>query len=209
MATSLAPVLLRLFDDYGAILAGGSVTTYEAGTTTPLATYTDLAGAVPNTNPVILDAGGSATIRVTNGVAYKFIVKDSDGVTVHTEDNIIVGTNADAASSSFLIAMTYCGSPGAQAFMGGAEITVANTLPIDFDGSSASVQTNPGADYVVSVKKNGVTVGTVTFDTAGTPTLATTGGTSVALVFGDTLSFHAPDSGTAADFSITLVGALA
>ena len=68
MATSLAPILTQLFDDYGEVLAGGFIYTYEAGTDTPLATYTDLAGAVPNANPVELDASGRATVRVTDGV---------------------------------------------------------------------------------------------------------------------------------------------
>ena len=208
MATSYAPVLLQLFDEYGEVLAGGKVFTYEAGTTTPLATYQDLAGATPNTNPVILNAAGRATIRLTDGVSYKYIVRDSDDNLIATQDNLTVGDSASSADNSLLISMTYCGSPGAQAFMGGAEITVSCTLPIDLDGSSASVQTNPGANYAVSVKKNGVECGTITFATTGVPTFATTGGASVSLAFGDTASFHAPDSGTAADFSITLVGAL-
>lgn len=208
MATSLPQPLLQLFDDYGEVLAGGKVYSYEAGTTTPLATYTDLAGAVPNTNPVILNAAGRATIRVTDGVAYKFVVRNSDDELVETIDNIVEGDAAGSADNSLLISMTYCGTPGAQAFMGGVEITVANTLPIDFDGSSASVQTTPGADYAISVKKNGVECGTVTFDTSGVATFATTGGAAVSLAFGDTVTFYAPDSGTAADISVTLVGAL-
>ena len=97
MTTSLAPILTQLFDDYGEVLAGGFIYTYEAGTDTPLATYTDLAGAVPNANPVELDASGRATVRVTDGVAYKFIVKDSDLATVETIDNIVVGESASSA----------------------------------------------------------------------------------------------------------------
>jgi len=40
------------------------VYTYQAGTSTPLATYTDQAGGTPNTNPIILDANGEAQIWV-------------------------------------------------------------------------------------------------------------------------------------------------
>jgi hypothetical protein len=71
------------------------------------------------------------------------------------------------------------------------------------------VQTNPGATYTISVKKNGVEVGTVAFDTAGTPTFVTTGGATVSCIFGDDITFHAPDTGTAADILITLVGEIA
>ena len=50
------------FDNAGDPLAGGRLYTYAAGTSTPLATYSDQAGAVPNTNPVVLDARGEATV---------------------------------------------------------------------------------------------------------------------------------------------------
>jgi hypothetical protein len=90
MATSFAPLLLQALDNYGAVLAGGKVYTYQAGTTTNLATYQDYDGAVPNTNPVTLDAAGRGTIRITNNVAYKFVVKDASLNTLATLDNIMV-----------------------------------------------------------------------------------------------------------------------
>jgi hypothetical protein len=210
MSTSLAPVLTQLFDDYGDELGGGFVYTYEAGTTTPLATYQDLDGLTANANPVELDAAGRATIRVTDGTAYKFIVKDSAGTTVETIDDVIVGTAPTTSENQYLISMTYCGTPGAQAFMGGAAVAVANTIPVDFDGATGSVQTNPASDYAISIKKNGVEVGTVTFDTDGVATFATTAGATVSLAFDDEVTFHAPSAvGTAADFAITLTGDLA
>jgi hypothetical protein len=52
------------------------VFTYEQGTTTPLATYSDPAGGSANTNPVILDAYGRASIYIQD-LAYTFLVKDS------------------------------------------------------------------------------------------------------------------------------------
>jgi Pectate lyase superfamily protein len=70
----------------GAPLVGGKVYTYDAGTNTPRPTYQDAAGTVPNTNPVILDARGEATIFF-NG-SYKVILKDALDVTVWTVDNI-------------------------------------------------------------------------------------------------------------------------
>lgn len=209
MATSFAPVLLQLFDDYGELLAGGLVYTYEAGTTTPLATYTDLAGAVPNANPVVLDASGRATIRLTDGVAYKYIVKTSADVTVQTQDNITVGEAASASENQYLVTMTFAGSPGAQAFMGGASITHTLTFPVNFDGASGDVETAPGSDYIITVKKNGVECGTITISSAGVFTFATTGGATVACVYGDKITFHAPASGTATDIMATLVGDLA
>lgn len=210
MATSYAPVLLQLFDDLGAVLAGGTVDTFEAGTSTPLATYQDLDGLVANANPVVLDAAGRATIRLTDGVAYKFVVKDSDGNLIQTQDNVIVGEAATDTDNQYLISLTYVGTPGAQATMGLHAVTHSMTLPVNFDGASGDVLTAPGSDYIISVKKNEVEVGTVTFDSDGVATFATTSGASVSCAFGDVISFHGPASvGTAVDIAVTLVGDLA
>lgn len=212
MATSLAPIVAQFLDDYALVLAGGTVETYEAGTTTPLATYQDYDGLVPNENPIVLNAAGRAEggIRVTNGVAYKFVIKDSDDNIIDTIDDIIVGEAAGVSENSLIVDRTYIGTPTAQGFMGACEIIAAATFPVDFEGASGSVQTNPGSDYVISVKKNGVEVGTITISSLGVFTFTTTGGATVSCAFGDTLSFWGPSTiGTAADFAWALVGELA
>lgn len=210
MSTSYCPVLLQLFDNYSYALAGGSIETYAARTTDPLDTFQDLEGEVPNTNPIILDSAGRAEVRVTDGVAYKFVVKDADGNTISTQDDIVVGTAATASENQYLIALTYCGTPGAQGYMGGHTVSTSMTLPANFSGAAGSVQTNPASDYAIDVKKNGSSVGTVTISSAGVFTFVTSGGATVPCAFGDDLTFHAPATvGAAADFTITLVGALA
>lgn len=73
-------------DSNGAPLAGGKVYTYTAGTTTPLASYTDSTGGTPAANPVILDSAGRAEIWLSG--SYKILVADSLGNTIHTTDNI-------------------------------------------------------------------------------------------------------------------------
>lgn len=67
---------------------GGKLHTYAAGGTTPQGTWSDAAGTVPNTNPVTLDSNGLATVRLTTGLAYHFVLKDStDTTTIWDEDN--------------------------------------------------------------------------------------------------------------------------
>src|SRR4051794_16572469 len=78
---------LQFFDNSGRPLAGGKVYTYTAGTSTPLATHTDATGTVANTNPVILDAGGFASIWVKTGV-YKIGGQNSSGVLQWTADSV-------------------------------------------------------------------------------------------------------------------------
>lgn len=63
----------------GQPLTGGCIFTYQGGTTTPQATYTDSTGGTSNQNPVILDATGSAVMWL--GVnSYKFVAYSAGGV---------------------------------------------------------------------------------------------------------------------------------
>jgi len=94
MAVFLSPVggvAAQFFTNTGAVLTGGKLYTYLAGTTTPAVTYTTNAGTVARTNPIILDSAG----RVPSGgeiwilpVSYKFILRDSNDVLIATYDNI-------------------------------------------------------------------------------------------------------------------------
>ena len=77
----------QYFTAGGIPLVGGKVYTYAAGTTTPLATYTDAAAGTPNTNPVILDSRGEASIFFS-AANYKIVVKDSLDSTIWTQDNL-------------------------------------------------------------------------------------------------------------------------
>jgi hypothetical protein len=79
------PPRFRATDTNGAPLVGGQLFTYQAGTVTPLATF-DGSGAA-NTNPVLLDANGEASVRLGPG-PYKFVLEDADGNQLWAEDNI-------------------------------------------------------------------------------------------------------------------------
>jgi len=82
----------------GTAVAGGSMETYLAGTSTPLATYADPAGT-PNPTTVPLNTSGrpdgavylATTDANGNPVAYKFIVKDAAGQTLYTQDDVRAG----------------------------------------------------------------------------------------------------------------------
>lgn len=78
------------FNPAGQPLSGGKIYTYSAGTSTPQATYTTSTGAVPNSNPITLDAGGRPPNQVwlTSGSQYKFVLTDSSLSTISTYDNI-------------------------------------------------------------------------------------------------------------------------
>jgi hypothetical protein len=94
MAVFLSPVggvAAQFFTNTGAVLTGGKLYTYAAGTTTPLPSYTTSAGNVARTNPVVLDAAGrvpsGGEIWITSAV-YKFVLTDSNDVLIATYDNV-------------------------------------------------------------------------------------------------------------------------
>lgn len=87
LAQLIPDILKRYTDNNGLPLSGGKIYSYQAGTVTPLATFTDESGVTPNANPTILDSTGYASIWMGPD-AYKFIVKDSAGNTIKTIDNV-------------------------------------------------------------------------------------------------------------------------
>jgi hypothetical protein len=87
MATLTPSPKMQFFDANGNPLVGGKLYTYAAGTTTPLATYTDSTGGTPNTNPVILDSRGEASVWLGSSLYYMEL-KTSTDVLVWTSDNI-------------------------------------------------------------------------------------------------------------------------
>lgn len=77
----------QFFDNNGNPLANGKLYAYAAGSSTPQDTYSDSMLTTPNTNPVVLDASGRATIYL-GPVVYKFTLTDSNGVQIWSQDNI-------------------------------------------------------------------------------------------------------------------------
>lgn len=76
----------------GVPLSGGKLYTYTAGTTTPLATFTDSSGSTPNSNPVILNSRGEASVWL-GSATYKFKLTDANDVEIWTVDYISAPTS--------------------------------------------------------------------------------------------------------------------
>ncbi len=76
----------------GAVNANGYLSTYQAGTSTPVATYNSSAGSVANATSIPLGTDGApaSEIWIVSGTAVKFILEDSSGVPISgkTWDNI-------------------------------------------------------------------------------------------------------------------------
>lgn len=88
MAFTIAPFPYhQFFDNNGDPLVNGTVETFLAGTSTPVVTYQDAAGAVSNGTSVDLDSAGRGIIFL-DALAYKFVLKNALGATVWTIDDV-------------------------------------------------------------------------------------------------------------------------
>lgn len=152
MAVILSPLAgagWQFLDNNGVVLSGGKLYTYDAGTTTPRATYTSASGAVANTNPIILDSAGrvAGEVWLTSNVNYKFVLKTSDDVTLWTNDDIA------GVPPSSITSLRINGSTS-----GYVDLT---TVPV----AGANTITFPAATGTVLLDPNTAFTGTTTFET--------------------------------------------
>jgi len=95
MSVNLSPVggvAAQFSDNNGNPLSGGLLYTYASGTATPQAAYTTAQGNTAHTNPIVFNSGGrvsgSGEIWLTDGLNYKFVLEDANGVLIATYDGI-------------------------------------------------------------------------------------------------------------------------
>lgn len=76
-------------------LALGTLESYQAGTVTAIATYSDVSLTVANPVIITLNSAGRPSVSgtevgvyLTPGQSYKFILKDSTGAVIWTQDNV-------------------------------------------------------------------------------------------------------------------------
>ena len=104
MAYLLSPIGngFQFFTTTGLPLAGGLIYTYQAGSSTPIATYTDSNGTASNTNPIVLGTDGRPPqeIWLLSGYSYKFVLQDANFVTIQTYDNLYPIPSSTSAGTS-------------------------------------------------------------------------------------------------------------
>jgi hypothetical protein len=104
MAVLLSPIGngFQFFTTTGLPLSGGFLYSYQAGSSTPLATYTDFTGNIANTNPIVLGTDGRPPYEVwlTSGYSYKFVLATSTNVVIQTYDNIYPIPNSSATGTT-------------------------------------------------------------------------------------------------------------
>ena len=97
---SLASGVFISFLDDGSVNAGGTLTVYNAGTTTLSTFYNQQTGGSASSNPLTLDAAGRGKVWLTDDKLYDVVVKDSSGNTIYSEDGLGQKT-LDTATSNW------------------------------------------------------------------------------------------------------------
>ena len=146
----LAGAGAQFFDRNGAPLSGGLLYTYNAGTTTPVSTYTSRSGAAYNTNPIVLDSAGRtpAEIWLEGGVLYKFVLKDSTFVQIGSYDNIPAVNDPTTTNNLITVAgtnaLTGLAVPPLEGYTAGAQYSFiaqnTNTDAVTLDIDSLGVK---------------------------------------------------------------------
>lgn len=88
------PIIVYAIDVNGNTQSGAKLFTYEAGTTTNRATYTDAALTTPAANPVVCNAAGFAVVYADSSLDdYKLVLKNSaESTTLFQQDNLTTGS---------------------------------------------------------------------------------------------------------------------
>ena len=102
--SALWPVVQQYQNKNGAILTGGKVYIYYQGRTALATTYHDQEGTVVNSNPVILDNNGRATVFANTKYSYTIVVCDYYGKELFSQDialHDVISTEIVISSDDF------------------------------------------------------------------------------------------------------------
>lgn len=208
MSVYLSPLFgagAQLFDAQGRVLNGGFINTFQAGSTTPIATYVDNTQTTQNAVAIQLDSAGRPPneIWLLGGQGYKFTVTNSVGVQQGPVFDNIMGVNDSSGSGggggSLTVWTTVAGTP---TFIGAAQFSIPGNLTTTFPvGTRVKSTVTAGTAYGV--------VSAVSFGSFTTVTLINDGTTldsGLSLVAVSANSVIGPNMGAAAvSYNSTIV----
>jgi len=145
---------------------GCSLYSYAAGTTTPLATYTDYTATTTNSNPVVFNSAGyNANVGVWLGAAcYKFVLQTAAAVTIWSQDHVCGLGNPTSYTASAFYASGAAGTTRLLAF----ETTGSLRWKLDANNTAESGG-NAGSDLSLEAYSDtGTLIGTAMLVTRAT-----------------------------------------
>jgi len=163
---------------------------------------------------------GTSAPNNANGVNGDLYLRTTTGSTYAKEAGAWVlkgtfqGPAGPPASSTYDPPVSYRAKPSSNEIIGAMQTRLDMDLKANFADSVASIAVNPTASYVIRVfdcatmADAGTQIGTVTFNTSGVPSFATTSGSAKVVAAGRVIKFLAPAvaDDTAEGILITLAG---
>lgn len=137
-AQTVAPISglgnVQFFDNSGVPLTNGVLYSYQAGTSTQQATYTDSSGTAQNPNPIPFTTGGRVQIWLLVGQFYKFVLcAQNDGAacaagdTLFTVDQVPGGSTGGSSSGSPFTGV-FISSTASPSSSGALRLATADTI---------------------------------------------------------------------------------
>lgn len=134
VAVAISPIWngTQFLDNNGNLLSGGQIFQYAAGSSSTLqTTYSDSAGTIPNSNPIVLDSSGRIPVEIylVDGSAYHLVLTLSDGTTVLMNVDNVIGVQAAGSSGNTTAAWTEYGTA---TYVSSTQFSVSGNAVADF-----------------------------------------------------------------------------
>lgn len=140
MTNRLIAPNLQFCDQNGSPYAGGSLSFFQSGTSTPLAVFSDKALSISRGTVVALDSAGRAGDVFLQNVAYKVVLADINSVQIWTADPVYA---SDFSALAQVQATN--GSPNGQLAGAAGSIGIPASMAWDFVGQILYVCTTTGS----------------------------------------------------------------
>lgn len=171
MANRLSNPNEQFCDATGTPYAGGSLTFYASGTTTPLNTYSDKNLTIANTNPVVLDSAGRAGSIFLQNLAYKVVLEDVNLNVIWTMDPVYASDFSTVAQF-----LSGSGSPNGSVAGSAGSATIPASSYWDFTNQILYICTQTGTTSTAvwtAINSGSTVTSTPTPDGYLTPTSGT------------------------------------
>lgn len=166
MANLWQPSLARATDDNGDSISGAKLKFYATGTTTDASWFTDSAGLVEGTNPLVADANGIfAAAYLDPDTTYRIQLTDASDSVIFDVDPV-KGFDESSASGFADTASSAAASAAEDAALAEAARIAAEAAEIEFDEANLDYYATPklGVDTVAAQERFGYTSITGDFD---------------------------------------------
>lgn len=193
MAHLFQPSLIPAFDSNGRVVSGALLHFYKSGTLVPVTVYANTmeTAALPNPVPA-LSNGRFPPVYLNERIVHRMRLTTPGGSLIVEADPVNVYDPLGAPVRYYRFGGFAIEPPIANEVLVEHIVTDDFTLPADMLGAFVKVGVNPAAPWVLDVRLNGESVGTITLSTSGTAAFETVERSPVAVEAGGVFSFVAP-----------------